>query len=143
MRFLLVNLLCAVSSFAMCAAIDFKAFDTKDNALEILRLAATKYIQNNTTEEENKIWQKKWQERLKDAEKQEESEEKYTVRIVQTYLEGHTKAWKDATPNKEVLVEACRYFLLVLNNNYALPTRITERLTVENAKKAAEYLEKH
>jgi hypothetical protein len=137
--------------FVLCSpvlALDFNLLETAAReeacikiSTDVLYTAALKFLSVKTTEEDNKLWFKKWTERVKQAALEDETEDKFTLRTTQTFIEDNHKMLEAPEKIEEkTLIQACRLLCLCLEKNFSLPGRIRSRLTPAIAQKVADFL---
>ncbi len=114
-------------------------------ALERLNATILTYLITNTTEAEGAAWNREWKENLVQAEKDDQnySEEKYTLRVLQTFCEDNvTQLESPDIFSPKRLALACRLFRQCHDRKFSIPKRIRDRLSVGLINNAIKFLEK-
>jgi hypothetical protein len=129
-------------------ALDFTILETAAReearvklSTDVLYAAAIKYLAVHAAEPDNVIWFKKWSERVKQAALEDETEDKFTLRVTQTFIEDNHKLLEEPEKiDEKVLVQGCRLLCLCLEKKFSLPGRVREKLTPTIAQKVADFL---
>jgi hypothetical protein len=146
MRIMLLGfLLVQLNVFALISPIELKALAVaaaeEKSAQDRLHEAAGEYIQKHATGTEQDKWIARWNERVKTASASEESEEKFTQRTLQTFVEDNQRMFTEPeTSEAAKLLECARIFCVCIQRKVEMPPRIASKLTSEAAQKLIEFM---
>lgn len=142
-RIIFMIILLPMNASALVAPLDFNvlaAGESKSSQHE-LYAAAREYIQKSTTEEDQSAWVNKWKERIAGAEANDEPEDKFTQRILQTFVEDNQKLFTaPENSEKQKLLECARLYCVCIDRGVTLPSRLADRITPELVHKIIEFL---
>jgi hypothetical protein len=119
--------------FALFVLLTYNAFTA--DALAEIDTAARAYLAAHGSDADGKAWANAWAKRLTDPEAEQEGEELFTRRAVLNWFTANRGLFSN--PNEidaATMVTACRWFVLMRDKGFALPSQLMDRLTDDVAR---------